>query len=156
MDKLVQKMSQLEESISHGKFNGPKATSRQSYCRQARYQEATSAVICFRCGKEGHYGRGCALKHPSACQGNEQPPAIGQAGEGDSDRANSIIDLFAINPHAAFHINSVINSYTVHFMLDTGAAVSLLNTDTWNKVKDTSTLVPWTNPGLVGGKRHPT
>ena len=64
--------------------------------------------------------------------------------------ANSIIDLFTINPHAAFHINSVINSYKVHFMLDTRAAVSLLNTDTWNKVRGTSTLVPWTNPGLVG------
>ena len=78
------------------------------------------------------------------------PPAIGQAGEGDSDMANSIIDLFAINPHPAFHINSVVNSYTVHFILDTGAAVSLLNIDTWNKIKGTSTLVPWTNPGLVG------
>ena len=51
----------------------PIATSRPSYRRQARYQEATSAVICFHCGKEGHYARGCALKHPSARQGNEQP-----------------------------------------------------------------------------------
>ena len=64
--------------------------------------------------------------------------------------ANNFVDLFAINPHAAFHINGVINSYTVHFMLDTGAAVSLLGTDTWNKIKGTSTLAPWTNPGLVG------
>ena len=58
------------------------------------------------------------------------PLATGQAGEGDSDVANNIVDLFAINPHAAFHINGVINSYTVHFMLDTGAAVSLLGADT--------------------------
>ena len=64
--------------------------------------------------------------------------------------ANDIIDLFAVNPHVAFHINAVINSYTVHFMLDTGAAVSLLSNDTWNKIKGTSTLTPWTNPGLVG------
>ena len=64
--------------------------------------------------------------------------------------ANNIVYLFTINPHAAFHINGVINSYTVHFMLDTGAAVSLLGTYTWNKIKGTSTLAPWTNPGLVG------
>ena len=64
--------------------------------------------------------------------------------------ANNIVDLFAVNPHAAFHINGVINSYTVHFMLDTGAAVSLLSTDTWNVIRGTSTLAPWTNPGLVG------
>ena len=74
MDKLVLKMSQLEESISHRKFDGLKSTSKPSYRRQARYQEATSAVICFRCGKEGHYARGCALRHPSGRQGNEQPP----------------------------------------------------------------------------------
>jgi len=35
-------------------------------------------------------------------------------------------------------------------MLDTGAAVLLLDTDTWNKIKGTSTLAPWTNSGLVG------
>ena len=64
--------------------------------------------------------------------------------------ANDSIDLFAINPHVAFHINAVINSYTVHFMLNTGATVSLLSNDTWNKIKGTSTLTAWANPGLVG------
>lgn len=28
--------------------------------------------------------------------------------------------------------------------------MSLLGTDTWNRIKGTSTLSPWTNPGLVG------
>ncbi len=78
------------------------------------------------------------------------PLAASQAREGNLDMANNFVDLFAINPHAAFHINGIINSYTVHFMLDIGAAVSLLGTDTWNKIKGTSTLAPWTNPGLVG------
>ena len=35
-------------------------------------------------------------------------------------------------------------------MLDIGAAMALLSNDTWNKIKGTSTLTPWTNPGLVG------
>ena len=35
------------------------------------------------------------------------PLATGQAGEGNSDMANDIIDLFAVNPHVAFHINSL-------------------------------------------------
>ena len=67
MDKLVQKMSQLEESISHGKFNGPKATSRPFHRQLARYQEA-------HLFSPWHYARGCALKHPSVHQGNELPP----------------------------------------------------------------------------------
>ena len=50
--------------------------------------------------------------------------------------ANNTVDLFAVNPHAAFHINGNINSYTVHFMLDTRAATSLLDAaKTWDKIK---------------------
>ena len=64
--------------------------------------------------------------------------------------ANNIVDLFAVNPHAAFHINGVVNSYTVDFMLDTGAAVSLMDTNTWNTIKGTSSLTPWQSPGLIG------
>ena len=37
-----------------------------------------------------------------------------------------------------------------NFMLDTGAAVLLLGTDTWNMITGISTLASWTNPGLVG------
>ena len=64
--------------------------------------------------------------------------------------ANNIVDLFAVNPHAVFHIKGVINSYTVDFMLDTGAAVSLMDTNTWNTIKGTSSLTPWKSPGLIG------
>jgi len=76
------------------------------------------------------------------------PLTIGQAGEGNSNMANNIVDLFAVNPHAAFHINGNTNSYTVHFMLDTGAAVSQLDAKTWDKkIKDNSTLE---SSGLMG------
>lgn len=42
-----------------------------------------------------------------------------------------------------------IKFYPVQFMIDTGAAFPLLDTNTWNKVKGTSILQPWVNPGLV-------
>ena len=35
-------------------------------------------------------------------------------------------------------------------MLDTGAAVSLLDINVWNAVKGETTLSPWDSPGLVG------
>ena len=50
--------------------------------------------------------------------------------------ANNIIDLFAVNPHAALYIHGDINSYTVHFMLGT---VSILDAKTWDKIKGYST-----------------
>jgi len=74
MDRLTLRMSQLEESMARGKFNRPKATSRPTYHQQGEERESNNAVICFRCGKEGHYARGCALRHPSKPQGNERPP----------------------------------------------------------------------------------
>ena len=106
---MTQRLSQLEEGVAQQGFSGQQGNTR----RPSRNQ--TPTVICYRCGKEGHYARGCALRRPSR--------------QGNSDMANNIVDLFAINPHAAFHINGVINSYTVHFMVDTGVAVSLLGTD---------------------------
>ena len=64
--------------------------------------------------------------------------------------ANHVIDLFTFNPHSAFYINGTINSYSVQFMIDTGAAVSLIDTSTWNKINGQSVIKPWVNPGLVG------
>ena len=45
--------------------------------------------------------------------------------------ATDTTDLFAVNPHAAFYINGTINSYPVQFMIDTGVAVSLIDSNTW-------------------------
>lgn len=64
--------------------------------------------------------------------------------------ATDITDLFAINPHAAYYIKGNVNSYPVKLMLDTGAAVSLLDVNVWNTIKGEAILSPWNIPGLVG------
>ena len=61
--------------------------------------------------------------------------ASGQAWKGNCDMATDITDLFAVNPHAAYYIKGIVNSYPVKFMLDTGAAVSLLDVNVWNTIK---------------------
>ena len=59
--------------------------------------------------------------------------------------ANNVIDLLTVNPTAAYHIKGIINLYTVNFMVDTGEAVSLLDSKIWNRVKESSNelVQPW-------------
>ena len=46
--------------------------------------------------------------------------------------ATNVTELFAVNPHAAYYVKGIVNSYPVYFMLDTGAAVSLLDANVWD------------------------
>ena len=50
-----------------------------------------------------------------------------------------------------YRASGKINSCVVTFIIDTGAPVTLLRTDTWERVKATGTeLEEWTGPSLVG------
>ena len=42
--------------------------------------------------------------------------------------------LLAVNPASAYHVVGSIDGMSIKFMLDTGAAVSLINEDTWNNL----------------------
>ena len=64
--------------------------------------------------------------------------------------AADITDLFAVNPHDAYYVKGTVNSYPVHFMLDTGAAVCLLDTSVWQRIKGEAVLLPWVRSRLVG------
>jgi len=82
--------------------------------------------------------------------------AVGQAWEDVTNKANVTIDLFAVNPYSAFYIKGLVNQYTVNFMLDTGAAVSLISSKLWHSLKDNVTvLVTGESPALVGVGGHP-
>ena len=65
--------------------------------------------------------------------------------------ASNIINLLTVNPTAAYHIKGFVNLYPVYFMLDTGAAVSLLNTQLWDVIKGScNKLTELHKPELVG------
>lgn len=71
IDQLTQRMAQLEAGSSQQRLSYEDYGRRPPYRPPPRDQNAS--VICYRCGKEGHYARGCALRRPSR-QGNEKPP----------------------------------------------------------------------------------
>ena len=87
--------------------------------------------------------------------------AAEQATEGDSkilqNQGQCTASLLAVNPVCAYHVVGSIYGVEVCFMLDTGAAVSLLRKDVWDNTGGCSghQLSPWTGPKLVGGEGTP-
>ena len=77
--------------------------------------------------------------------------AVGQAWKKETNLASNVINLLTVNPAVAYHIKGLVDLYPVDFMLDTGAAVSLLNAELWDRVKGScSELIELHKPELVG------
>ena len=59
-------------------------------------------------------------------------------------------------PTSAFHVDGQVDGTPTAFILDTGAAVTLLRRDLWDRGKrPQSTLEPWNGPQLVGANGTP-
>ena len=82
--------------------------------------------------------------------------AKGRACEGSPRKAQGDIQLLAVNPTSTFQLSGSINGFSVSFMPDTGAAVTLLRKDVWDRVKSAQdTLKPWSGPRFVGVEGTP-
>ena len=68
VDQLTLRLSQLEEGVAQRRYSGQLGNRRRPP-NQPPSRDQMSTVTCYRCGKEGHYARGCALRRPSR-QGN--------------------------------------------------------------------------------------
>jgi len=118
--------------------------------------------VCKKCGRQGHFSRGCALSRSSLPQANCEAEPIGtkttpiQSFTDDQDNTpqfNSVcksikqplmhgsicndgatVDLLTVNPASAYHVLGSVSGVSVCFMLDTGALVSLVRDDIWRKV----------------------
>ena len=66
--------------------------------------------------------------------------------EGPIQGAHPVINLLPITPTGGFHLHCSINGHRTSFLLDTGAAVSLLRKEMWDQFSTgapTPTLQPW-------------
>ena len=64
--------------------------------------------------------------------------------------------MLTVNPTAAYHIKGFVKLYPVDFILHTGAAVSLLNTQLWDRINGLcNKLAELHKPELVGVEGAP-
>ena len=122
----------------HGQRSPPKIENRPA--RQTPGQnDDRRPVTCLQCGKEGHYARGCAVRRPKG-QGNRH--ATDQACEGDPRKVSkppdplssplpisappTSLSFFSVSPTTAYRVDCTVNSIPATFIVDTGAATTLL------------------------------
>ena len=115
-------------------------------------QNPRKPVVCHKCGKEGHFARGCAARR-------SQPPgtlgAKGRACEGNPIQASpEHLNNFIVNVNAAmssFFIQGRLFKHPMSFLVDTGSPVSLLQSKVWNLLKPPGTVLsPWGGNKLAG------
>jgi len=72
----------------------------------------------------------------------------------DNTVCNDIIKLSIVNPTNTYHIvGDIPNQGSVKFMIDTGAAISLIREDLWAKITGSNAgLSLWTGCQLVGAE----
>ena len=100
------------------------------------------------------------------CQRHEvhKPPsfsptlsAADQVDEGDSSKVhNSALYLFSVSPATTYQVAGTVNNTPASFIVDTGAAVTLISRELWDKAKTPQTkLEPWVGMELVGANGTP-
>ena len=76
--------------------------------------------------------------------------ATGRAYEGTQSKAINIYNAFPRNSPTSYTVTGTVFTTPTSFLLDTGAAVSILRHDVWNQAKPAdSNLHPWTGQPLV-------
>ena len=101
-------------------------------------------VTCHWCGQTGHYARGCASKHTSPYENKPM-----ESTEQDARVVSSDINTITINCVSNYSLKVCIKGVWVSFLVDTGAAVSLIDGRVWDSMNNTVRLNP-VSTHLVG------
>ena len=145
MKQCIDRLEKLEMKVSQPR---PRADDgRVNQLQTGRAGERPRR--CWNCVRPGHTARFCRAPWR---QGNERPSAVSQSAEGRvlalNDRTNIVISTV---PHESFCLYGFVNVVRVHFLVDTGASVSLLHSDVWHRISAShAALQPWSGPRLVG------
>ena len=151
-ESLVKMMQSLLERL--GRLEASEGRGGRTRNRSGRDRDSKEPVICYKCGKEGHFARGCASGEQRRQTGKlDTLDAKDQACEG-KQVVQLERDLYsmAVNPTLSHYVTAIVRDLLIQLMLDTGAAVSLVRKDVWDRLGGAGIfgLEPWTGRHLVG------
>ena len=107
---------------------------------------------CWHCGRKGHIARNCWERQSQQSQGNFNPSEA-RRGEGHVKAQKTMVTVptLSVSSAISFSVSGMIGACPLELLVDTGATVSLLNVNMWNKIDSTKlSLEQWTGKKLVG------
>ena len=150
VSNLAEKIEKLEARLDHSSPPRPQRQQRQT-------RRDLSTIICFNCHQPGHWARGCAAPHSNRPQQQGNVETLSQTVKGHMAEGvpklapdQGTLLLSPVNPAVAYHIPVLLHGHICSFLLDTGAAVSLLSSALWNKYHNDSQQLTPTMHRLVG------
>jgi len=159
MIDLIRTITTRLDSLER-KLSASMSGDRKGKMQFTRDQRSTTLVSCRKCGRDDHFTRGCAANRGTDCKDLEKvndakdqllKSTAEQSQHGESSKNSNSIKLSAVTPTCAYHVIGEFSNGKIQFMIDTGAAVSLIRADAWKPaVGSQPTIFPWTGCQLVG------
>ena len=124
-------LQQLLDRIEKLEMTRPRPTQQSSRTEPRRLRQqggVPKEITCYRCGRPGHYARGCA-----AGRSYRQQEQRDQDFKTEQPLHNA--QPFSINNVSSYLLPCCMNNVPVSFLVDTGAGVSLLQGAVWDRIK---------------------